>query len=112
MLIQKAPGQNDIITIKLITGDELVAKLITFDQDKISITKPMLVTVGMDEKTGQVGIQMSPYFLMTADHDSNFTIKTSHIIVCNLASEAAKSGYIQNTSGLRITGSTSKGLVI
>jgi hypothetical protein len=111
MLIQKPLSQNDIVAFKITTGEEIVAKLVSITQDQIVITKPMIVSIGMDEVTSQVGVQMSPYFLLCADHDSNFTINKIHVIVCNLASDHAKSGYIQNTSGLRITGSTSKGLI-
>jgi hypothetical protein len=112
MLIQKPLSPNDIITVKLITGDELVAKLVSFGQDTICITKPMLMTVGMDEYTGKVQIQMSPYFILSADQDSNFTIKTMHVIIHQLASDQAKSGYIQNTSGLKVASTAApKGII-
>ena len=110
MLIQKPISVNDIVSIKLVTGDELIAKLVATTNDSISITKPMTVTVGMDERTGQVGIQMSPYFILCADHESNLTLKHIHILVYTLANDAAKSGYIQNTTGLKIS-SKANGLI-
>ncbi len=111
MLIQKPIGINDIVSIKLITGDELIAKLASVSQDTISISKPMTVTVGVDERTGQVGIQMSPYFVLCADSDINITLKNAHILVYTLASEAAKSGYIQNTTGLKVSSKSVSGLI-
>ena len=106
MLLQKPIAINDIVSIKLITGDELIAKLAAVGQDTVSISKPLVVTVGMDERTGQVGIQMSPYFVLCADHEANITLKTAHILVYTLANDAAKSGYIQNTTGLKISAKT------
>lgn len=102
MLIQKPIGTGDIVSIKLITGDELIAKVATFNADTVSIVKPMTVTVGVDERTGQVGILMSPYYVLCADNDAHIMLKHAHIIVYTLANDAAKSRYIQNTTGLNV----------
>ena len=111
MLLQKPIAINDIVSIKLVTGDELIAKLVAVGQDTVSITKPMVVTVGMDERTGQFGIQMSPYFVLCTDHENHFTLKNIHILVYTLANDVAKSGYIQNTTGLKISAKQSSGLI-
>lgn len=112
MLIQSPISGGAVVTIKLITNDEIVAKVITTTPDSVMITKPMVVTIGIDENTRQIGVQMSPYFMLCAEHDSNFSIKQSHIIACNLASDAARSGYIQNTTGLKVSGTVSNGLIV
>jgi len=106
MLLQKPIAINDIVSIKLITGDELITKLVAVGQDTVTITKPMTVSVGIDERTGQMGIQMSPYFVLCADYEANLMLKNAHILVYTLANEAAKSGYIQNTTGLKISSKT------
>jgi hypothetical protein len=111
MLLQKSITVNDIVSIKLITGDELIAKLTAVGQDSISISKPLVVTIGMDERTGQVGIQMSPYFVLCASPDANITLKNIHILVYTLANDGAKSGYIQNTTGLTLASSRNNGLI-
>ena len=81
MLLSKQIAIGDVVTLKLITGDELVAKLHAIGPDTVSVSKPMLVSVGMDEQTRKVGIQMSPYFILCGEPDANLVIKNSHILV-------------------------------
>jgi hypothetical protein len=100
MLLSKQITPGDIATFKLVTNDEIIAKVISVDFDSVVITKPMYITVGIDERTNAPGVQMSPYFLLCADHDTNITIKNMHIVTSTLASNNAKSGYIRNTTGL------------
>lgn len=104
MLLPKQITIGDIITIKLTTNEEIIAKLHAIGNDTISISKPMIVSIGMDERTGQVGIQMSPYFMLCSNPDANLVIKNSHILVQTLANDAARQGYIQNTTGLTVAG--------
>lgn len=113
MLLSKQIQTNDIITFKLITNEEIVAKVVLTGFDFITITKPMQISIGVDEHTKQYGIQMSPYFLLCADHDTNITINKSHIIVITPANDFTKAGYIQNTTGLTmaINSSNTNGII-
>lgn len=105
MLLQKPIESGDIIAIKLSTGEELIAKLNSVGNDNIVISKPLTVTLAQDPRTGSVGIQMLPYFVLCGDADAKLTIKDSHIVTRTLANENAKSGYIQNTTGLTVASS-------
>jgi len=106
MLLPKTLAQGDVASLKLVTGDEILAKVTEVTADSMTIQRPMLISVGMDERTRQVGIQMVPYFLLCADYEAKLTIKNSHIIVAALANDQAKAGYIQNTTGLTVATST------
>jgi len=106
MLISKPISQGEVIDIKLITGEEIISKVVDISEESITIQKPMQLSIGMDDRTKQVGIQMVPYFLLCSDHDAKLTIKNIHIIVSALANEQAKAGYIQNTTGLKVATST------
>jgi hypothetical protein len=108
MLLNKEFNQGDVVTLKLVTGEEVIGKVTGTSTDSITISKPMLVNIGMDERNKQVGIQMLPYFILCGDHDAAITIKDSHIIVKTIANDQAKSGYIQMTTGLTVATSTSK----
>lgn len=101
MLLEKKIEVNDVITIKLTTGEELMAKLVSENSDSITITKPMMINVGAD-RAGNVGVQMVPYFVLTADHDSRFEIKNNHILLKIRPNDQAKNGYIQNTTGISV----------
>ena len=111
MLLSKSVNHGDIISLKLITSEEIIAKVVTLTPDSITVTKPMLINIGMDERTRQVGIQMVPYFLLCAKAEAELAIKHTHIIAYALANDNAKSGYIQNTTGLTVASGNS-GLIV
>ena len=101
MLLQKPMEAGDILTIKMITGEEMLAKLVSTGNDHIVVTKPLIVNLGQD-RNGNVGIQMLPYFLLTCEPDAKLTISNQHIITKTLATDQAKGGYLQNTTGLTL----------
>lgn len=103
MLIEKNTIQsNDVVTIKLITGEEIIARLISQDDPTVTVSKVLVVTLGMDPSTNRPAIQMLPYFTLGGNPDAKITLRREHIIVMQLSSEDVKAGYIHNTSGLTI----------
>lgn len=101
MLIQKPIQPNDVITLKLTTGEELIARLVDQTNGKITISKPMVVNLGQD-RTGNIGIQMLPYFLLTGNPDAKLTIDDKNIIVMTLSNDQAKNSYTQSSSGITV----------
>lgn len=99
MLLQKPLESGDVVAIKTINGEELLAKLVSIAQDHLVISKPLIITLGQD-RNGNVGIQMLPYFLLTSEPDAKLTINNQHIMTKALANEQAKAGYLQTTTGL------------
>lgn len=111
MLLQKPIEAGDVLTIKMITGEEILAKVVSIGSDHVVITKPLVVNLGQD-RNGNVGIQMLPYFMLTSEQDAKLTISNSHIITKSPAAEQARNGYLQNTTGLAIAPSNApSGLV-
>lgn len=110
MLIQKKIESGDIITILLTNGQELMAKLVSENTGSITVTKPVVINIGSDG-SGNVGIQMLPYFVITSEPDAKLEIKDSHIITRTLSNEQAKNGYIRNTTGLSVSSGVPSGLV-
>ena len=76
MLINKGVSSGDIVTIKLTSGEELVAKLIEENPMQIKIARPLVLTMG------QQGIGMVPY-LFTVDPDKDIKIKIPNPEVYN-----------------------------
>lgn len=107
MLIQKGVTEGDVVAMKLSNGEELIAKVTAITETGMQISKPMQVNLGMDERTRQVGVQMLPYFMLTADPDAKIEIKNQHIMAITTASEQAKAGYIKNTTGLTLATASS-----
>jgi len=112
MLIEKAIEANDVVTIKLVTQEEIVAKFVSQDTNTVTIQKPVLLNVSIDEKTGRPGIQMLPFFVLGANSDSKITLKHIHIITMLTAADEVKSGYIHNTSGIAVPRAGEKGLIV
>lgn len=110
MLIEKSPDVNDIVAVKLVTSEELVAKLVSQDQNTITITKPVVLNIAIDERTRKPGIQMYPFFLLGANTDGRIPLQRIHVLTMVNANDDIKSGYIANTSGLEVPG-TGSGLI-
>lgn len=101
MLLQKPIQPNDVVTLKLTTGEELIARLVEQVNGKVIITKPMLVSLGQD-RSGNIGIQMVPYFLLTANPDAKLTIDEKNVMVMTLSNDQAKNSYTQSSSGITV----------
>lgn len=110
MLIQKKIESGDVITLLLTNGQELIAKLVSENQGSITITKPLVISIASDG-SGNVGIQMIPYFVITSEPDAKLEIKDAHIITKTLSNEQAKNGYIRNTTGISVSSGVPSGLV-
>ena len=110
MLLEKTNfTENDIISIKLITSEELVAKLVESNDDYITITKPLVINIGMDQATNQMQLQMLPSFIFTGKPDAKLKISTLQIICVTLSDENAKSAYIKNTTSLAMPNTRAPG---
>lgn len=101
MLLQKPIQPSDVITLKLITGEELIARLVDHTNGKITISKPMVVNLGQD-RTGNIGIQMLPYFLLTGNPDAKLTLDDKNVLVMTLSNDQAKNSYTQSSSGITV----------
>lgn len=107
MLIEKPLSPDDIACLKLANGDEVIAKLVETTVTTVSFTKPMLMMVGQDPRTGQPGVSMAPFWILGADRDSTFKINMSNIICMVQANQDAKANYIKATTGLTVPGAGS-----
>jgi hypothetical protein len=108
MLVSKPITSNDIVSIKISNGDELIAKFIETTDESVVVSKPMLMVLAQTQ-TGQPGVQMMPFFMLGGDKDGKYPINKSHVVCMILSNLEAKSGYISATSNLTIpkTGTTS-----
>jgi hypothetical protein len=94
MLIDKKFSNGDIISLKLINGDELIARFESETADEIKIDRPLAVTIGRD------GLGMMPWvFLGVKD---SITLKKSHIFVTSPSQKDAADQYMQGTTGIAL----------
>lgn len=94
MLIEpKNTNPGDVITMKLIGGDEVVGRLVEDNGFQIIIKKPLVVAMA------QQGFGLMP-FALTLNPDHTLSISQSHIICFGRTIDDVSKHYIQQTTGL------------
>ena len=94
MLIDKKFSNGDVVSLKLINGDELIARFESETVEEITIDRPLAVTIGRD------GLGMMPWlFLGVKD---SITLKKSHIFVTSPSQKDAADQYMQGTTGIAL----------
>jgi hypothetical protein len=94
MLINKGFSSGDVVSIKLINGDEIIARFDGEDDNTITINRPMALT--MDRQ----GLGMIPWvFLGKEDHI--VLSKANTFFIVESKTEAAKQ-YTQGTTGITL----------
>jgi hypothetical protein len=93
MLIETPYVSGDVVSIKMIGGDEVVARLELETADKITLNKPLVVMMA------QQGFGLAP-FILTANPDTKLNIKPSAVICITKTFDPVAKQYIKQTSGL------------
>jgi hypothetical protein len=94
MLISKGFSNGDIISLKLINGDELIARFESETGDDITIDRPLALTMCRE------GLGMIPW-LMLGDK-SAITLKKSHVFAVVSSQKDAADQYMQGTTGIAL----------
>jgi len=94
MLISKGFSNGDIISLKLINGDELIARFESETADDITIDRPLALTMSRE------GLGMIPW-LMLGDK-SAITLKKSHVFATVSSQKDAADQYMQGTTGIAL----------
>jgi hypothetical protein len=94
MLLKKPIATGDVVSIKLINGDELIARLEADDQSSVTVDRPLALTM----QGG--GLGMVPWVLL-GDKD-NITIQRSHIFAMVPSKKDAADQYMQGTTGIAL----------
>jgi hypothetical protein len=95
MLIQKGVAVGEVITLKLTSGEELVAKLTEETDTYYKLSKPMVI--GM----GQQGPGLMPY-LFTVNPDREVKLSKITVTVSEPTDEAFAKQFLESTSGIKL----------
>ena len=87
-------NKDDIVSFKLVNGDEIVAKFIEEQSDKFIIAKPTTV---IPSQQG-IGLVQS---LFTSDLSKHIEIAKSHIMLHAATIKEMENHYIQTTTGIQ-----------
>lgn len=93
MMIKKPFKAGDVVSIKMITGEELIAKLVEVTDQGYRVSKPLVLSIT------QNGPAMTP-FLLTAELEDHIDF-AKNVVIAVVATEKATAGqYIKGTTGI------------
>ena len=92
---------NDVKVLKLITGEEVIARVSEENSNLIILEKPMILQMlAPDRTTGQIPFALVPW--MKAAKNEKVIISTEHIIAEDEGSEQTQKNYLQLVTGLSL----------
>lgn len=94
MLFEKKYSDGDVVTLKLISGEEVLGRFVSEDMMSITLSKPL--TIGMTPK----GPGMAPV-LMTVDPDASLTFNKQTVILVTSCHREIADQYIYQTTGIQ-----------
>jgi hypothetical protein len=94
MLISKGFSNSDIVSLKLINGDELIARFESETADDITIDRPLALTMSRE------GLGMIPWMML--GDKSSITLKKSHVFAVVFSQKDAADQYMQGTTGIAL----------
>jgi hypothetical protein len=95
MLIDKGIQEGGVITLKLTSGEEIVAKLVEDVTTHYKLSKPMVI--GM----GQKGPGLMPY-LCTVSPDKDIKLQKATVTVAEATDEAFAKQFLESTTGIAL----------
>ena len=100
MLVAPKYEQDDIVTFKIVNGDELVAKIVEESDDAYTVTKPCTV---MPSQQG-IGLIQS---LFTSDLNTSIRLEKKHVMMHSNTIKEIQNHYIKTTTGIEPAGAGS-----
>jgi len=95
MLIETPYKNGDVISMKLNSGEEVIAKLEDETETHVKVSKPLMVAAT------QQGLGLAP-FMFTVSQESDLKLKASNVLVIAKTEKDMASQYIQSTTGLAV----------
>jgi hypothetical protein len=94
MLINKGFSSGDVVSLKLVNGDEIIARFEEETTDTIKVSRPLALTMGAQ------GLGMIPWLFL--GETDTFTLKREHVFVMVLSKKDAADQYMQGTTGIAL----------
>lgn len=94
MLINKPITQGSVVSLKLVNGDEIIARYDGEDENNIKINRPLALTMG------QQGLGMIPWLFL--GETESFSLKREHVFVMVTSKKDAADQYMQGTTGIAL----------
>jgi hypothetical protein len=94
MLLSKPITEGTVVSLKLVNGDEIIARYEGEDERTIKVNRPLALTMGAN------GLGMIPW-LFLGDTES-FSLKREHVFVMVPSKKDAGDQYVQGTTGIAL----------
>ena len=95
MLLEKSSfTENDTVTIKLVSGEEVIGKFVNDDDKVITLEKPLMLAMS------QKGTGMAPV-LMTVNPDTKLKFNKQAIVVMAHSDDEIAKQYTYQTTGIQ-----------
>lgn len=95
MLINTPYKAGDTVSMKLSSGEEIIARLVEEGTDFYKVAKPLMVAVT------QQGLGLAP-FMFTVEPDAEMKLAVSNVLTISKTEKEMASQYVQNTTGLTV----------
>ena len=95
MLIETPYKNGDTISLKLSSGEEVVARLEEERDDTLKLSKPLMLT------PTQEGLGLAP-FMFTVNLEQNIVLNRATVLCIAKTEEQMAAQYVQNTTGLAV----------
>lgn len=95
MLISKGLANNEVMTLKMVTGEELLARLVSTETDHYVVTKPLSIVISAKG----IGLQQ---WLFTVEPGQNVKINKDKVIIIEPTDTQMAKQYIAGTTGLTV----------
>lgn len=95
MIIETPYKNGDTVSIKLMSGEEVVARLDEETATGVKVKHPMMLVAN------QQGVGLGP-FMFTVNGDATFNLKNTSILCIAKTEKEMASQYIQTTTGLAV----------
>ena len=96
MLINKGISSGEVVTIKVVTGEEIVAKYVEETATGHKVSRPMVLSMT------QKGLGMMP-MLFTVDPDSDILINSASIVMLTVTEADFAKQYTTSVTGIQLT---------
>jgi hypothetical protein len=97
--------KDDIITLKLVSSEEVITKVVEADNDSFTVSKPMMLI------HTPKGVAMSQ-FLMMQDINDTIVLPMSQVVAVTKANSVASSQYSQTISSVKVPTPEEKSSII
>lgn len=85
--------KNEIYTIKLASGEEIVTKIVEQTENSYEVDQPIMVVVS------QQGLQLMPG-LFTNNNEKSVTINKNSCVMIGITREDVRTNWIEATTGI------------